>query len=243
MWNLLLLGLAGVGAYAIYKHLSDEEQKGDKPKDAPPPPEPPSDVINVSASSAKSFYGQQTDELVWVTAVAKNFQRPADDLTILQHFPSQQAAMEFADKLAQFFRQSASKWTCPAGSGFAYLWAGGFVPGKPPMATLAMDTWSECEQTPVDAGGSLPPTTKPEKPVFIVNYDIRSGLEDSRTFVFGSNADAEAFYAQLNGFFTDPAIRSAYTWPAGTVSIMKYGTKPAQSRYTLVDESGIVVES
>lgn len=249
MWRLLILAGAGIGAYALYRHMSDQDsgEKGEaeQPETPETPPLPP-DVINLSAETANSFYGNPAgSDIVWVTALAMNRQRPEQTVAVVQSFTSLQAARAYQQTLREFFDKHGAVWTCPDGTGLVEVKIFGFVGNDPEMQTLQHQRWGSCPLGQVQMSGGVPPipTGGASKPVYIVGYQIRSGIQDSQTFMFGSNEEAERWYETLQEFFTQPAIRSAYTWPTGHVTVQKYGTPPAAARFTMVDENGVIVRS
>lgn len=100
-------------------------------------------------------------------------------------------------------------------------------PPEPPPGVVQMSA----EEYSLQSGG---------RPVYIVSYDVQSGVPINDSWVFDNEARADQAYAMLYAFFSDPAIRTAYTWPTGEIRVMKYGTPPTQQRFALIDSGGVV---
>lgn len=246
--KLLALGAAGAGVYFAYKMLSEQDDgaKGEAPPPGTPEvPEMPPGVIQLSGSDFRSMYGEWGgSDLFVVAAVAQNMNRPGITLPIFAKFGDEHSAMVYADQLVEYFDRNSEHWTCPKGTGSVSVdvvkWS------DSGWKTLYSGIWANCspqgygfsgsEQPPV-SGGQL------DKPIYIVSYQIRSGFQDSKAYMFKSDKEAEAWYETLQAFLLQDPIRMAYTWPQGTVTVEKYGTPPAAARFTMVDNSGVIAST
>jgi len=248
MWKPILLVGAGVGAFLLYKKMS-EDKDSTLPPGTPDPPEPPPGVINLSWNAAKSFAAGAPDdaELVWVHCVAVSAEHPDRNYGSVQTFTSDAAANTYIDTMTRFFDDNHRWWTCTSdgvGEGTVELWAIGFSTHSPRLPEeFARRTWS-CERGKlVSTKSSLAPTPPApvgalDKPSYVVMYGIESDTEASRSFVFSTEAEAKVYYGLLKAFFSMPLVRKAYTYPDGSVFLARYGTPPATEEHVAWDQDG-----
>jgi len=254
MWVPVLLAGAAIAGILIAKKMS--EGGSVQLQDAPPPgtpdvPRPPPGVINISASQPETFMAAGADvpaELVWVRFVAMSLAHPDRTYVGLKSFPSLELATKYYEAMGMFFEQYHSWWTCPGGTVEIDLW--GFGNGDTIPRSFDRHTFS-CADLEVAQGASVeqrppdPPTAvglAPTIPLYIVMMTISGSVNTGEQFTFRSDAEAETYYRLLKAFFDQSVIRQAYTFPVGSIVLLKYGTKPSVSRAAVYSEGGLIGE-
>lgn len=94
---------------------------------------------------------------------------------------------------------------------------------------------------PADAIASAP-SSGSTLPIYTVSIVIKNEWDDvlNDTYVFYNEGSAEMYYWILKGFFDDPYVYKAYTYPTGTIMVHKAGTPPSASRTAMYNQNGPV---
>lgn len=246
--KLLILGAAVAGGIYLATRYSGGESEPDVPPGTPEPPEPPPGVINLSTASSSadfSLSGQpDSDDVIWVTSVAIKPGEPDKTFSDLRRFSNLADARFYFDAISSYFEKYHSWWTCP--NGFAWANMQGFVGGG--YIQVFDETHWYCESGMAQAPSSSPPAPPSAAndmdtiPLYVVSITMTGASDYQETFVVSSDAQAEVYYRMLKAFFDQPAIRKAYTTPVGTIVLLKYGARGAQSRSIVYDQNGVVGE-
>lgn len=124
MWQLLILGAVGFGAYFLLRNQNKEGSS----EEPPMPPDPEGEVVNMSFEEAKAAYGDQPQKQVYLVAYE-----------ITGAFPSQQTWAFMSDGHAENAYQMLLQFFSDPTIRQAYTWPMGEVRvmkwGTPPAAS------------------------------------------------------------------------------------------------------------